>query len=94
MEGERSKGGGRERERKINNVFSVLKNNREMFPKKDSVCVRVCVLTAAQIYTEQQCLFFAIWLQFPHLQLLNTVRQIKFSILYFAIVIPLISLKV
>ena len=60
MEGERSKGGGRERERKINNVFSVLKNNREMFPKKDSVCVRVCVLTAAQIYTEQQCLFFAI----------------------------------
>lgn len=38
-EGGRSKGGGRERERKINNVFSVLKNNREMFPKKDCVCV-------------------------------------------------------
>ena len=40
----RSKGGGRERE-KINNVFSVLKNNREMFPKKDFVCVCVCVCT-------------------------------------------------
>lgn len=50
MEGGRSKGGGRERERKINNVFSVLKNNREMFPKKDSVCVCVCTNCRPDLY--------------------------------------------
>ena len=48
-EGGRSKGGGRERERKINNVFSVLKNNREMFPMKDCVCVCVCVCVCAYL---------------------------------------------
>lgn len=55
-EGGRSKGGGRERERKINNVFSVLKNNREMFPKKDLVCV--CTYCCPDL--REQCLFFAI----------------------------------